>query len=165
MKNILRLIAIATIPALFAVFWMLSPAAADANETTTTCIDNLVHVNVNYVNNDNYTQWVEISLNDSDYAGIMLSPGDSIPTLSLNTPTTNGGEFVLSVSNSEDPYDGIQMIRVPFGPDDCSPPATTTTTTMVPTVSDSEDALEPPSTTTPVTVTKKVVPKEPKFTG
>lgn len=145
----------------------LGPAPAGAQDENTSCIDGIVHVDTGYTNESDYTQWVNVQLNGSGYAEILLSPGDSLDPLPVNTTTTTGGEFIISVTNADDPYDGIHDIRIPFGPKDCSPTTTTTTTTtmMVPTAPDSEDALEPPSTTTPVTVTKKVVPKEPKFTG
>jgi hypothetical protein len=147
----------------------LGPAPAGAQDDNTSCIDGIVHVDTGYVNDSDYVQWVNIQLNGSGYAEVQLSPGESLGPSPLNSAITPGGEFIISVTNADDPYDGIHDIRIPFGPKDCSPTTTTTTTTtttvMVPTVPDSEDALEPPSTTTPAPVTKKVTPRPLSFTG
>ena len=145
-----------------ALLWTMS-SPADAESNNTSCIDELVHVDTGYINDSDYTQWVNVQLNGSGYAEIQLSPGESLGPLPVNVDITNGGEFIISVSNADDPYDGIQSIRVPFGSEDCSPTTTTTSSIPVPSVPDFEDgsigSLAPPSSTTPVPVTKKIPAK------
>jgi hypothetical protein len=89
MKNIMRLIAFATVPALLAAIWMLSPAA-DAYETTTTT--------------------------ESTTTTTVVTTTTTIPTTTVPTPTYNAtasaqakcddtGNVVVSVSFSGDALD------------------------------------------------------------
>lgn len=136
--------------AIIAVLAGIRPADATNNVAPATCDDSEAYAPVNYVNDSDYDQSVEVSVDGELRAGIILPPGGSIESFPLGTSVTEGGELMLHISNADNPVDGIQVIRMTFGPVDCSAPPTTSTVPVdigtPTTVTNSGTYFTPPST-------------------
>lgn len=140
--------------AIIAVLAGIRPAEATKDVTpVTSCDGTEAYATVNYVNDSDYDQSVEVSVDGELRGGIILPPGGSIESFPLGTSVTEGGELMLHISNAVDPVDGIQVIRMTFGPVDCSAPPTTTSIVPVdigtPATVVNSDAYVTPSSTMP----------------
>ncbi len=137
--------------AIIAVLAGIRPAEATDSVVPATCDGTEAYAPVNYVNDSDYDQSVEVSVDGELHAGIILPPGGSIESFPLGASVTEGGELMLHISNAVYPVDGIQVIRMTFGPVDCSAPPTTTSTVPVdigtPATVVNSDAYVTPSST------------------
>lgn len=125
-RNSFRLIAIALVPALLAVLWLLSsPADAEGDYTTTTiestttttapvpqalvnveastvCIGGTAMVIVTISNDSPVTISIDISVGDEARGGITIPPGEAInPEFALGNSSTDGGSVSVTVTYND----------------------------------------------------------------